>query len=130
MYKTLITLFTVSLLLFSAGCTDESKINKTRQTVIPNCGGKTMQDLATGLLENPIWGIEETPGGNKNVTLKGTLVGDILPGWVKEQKLMDITFRFALDPKTGEFDPNTLGGFPSLTSPEGVFQAYKVLVCE
>jgi|GEM_PF-5529607 len=117
-------------LLFTAGCGDQSKIDQVKQTVLPDCKGKTMQDLASGLLQDPVWGLEKAPDGKKSVTLKGTLAGDKLPGWVKEQKLMDITFRFPLDPKSETFDPGTLDGFPSLTAPEGIFQAYKMLVCE
>jgi len=115
--------------LFTAGC-DQFKIDRVKQTVVPDCKGKTMQDLASGLLQDPAWDLEKTPDGKKSVTLKGTLVGDKLPGWVKEQNMMEITFRFPLDPKSETFDPKTLGGFPSLTAPEGVFQTYKLLVCE
>lgn len=130
MHKTYILLFAALVLLLTAGCTDEAKIDKVKATVIPNCKGQTMQDLASGLLETPAWGLEKNPDGKKSVTLNGTIVGDKLPAWVKEQKLMNITFRFPLDPKTGEFNPKTLDGFPSLTTPEGVFQAYKAFVCE
>lgn len=127
--KRILFLMALGLLLCSAGCTDESKINGVKKTVVQNCGGKTMQDLASGLLQNPVWGIEKGKDGKEAVTLKGTVAGDKLPDWVKEQKLMDATFRFPLDPKTDAFDPAGLEGFPSLTAPEGVFQAYKALVC-
>lgn len=130
MYTPRFLLFALCFLLLAAGCSDEAKISKVQQTVIPDCRGKTMQDLAAGLLEAPVWGLEKTSDGKKVVTLKGTIAGDKLPAWVKEQKLMDITFRFPLDSKTEEFNPESLGGFPSLTAPEGIFQAYKVLVCE
>ncbi len=118
------------LLLFVAGCTDEAKIDRVKKTLVPDCKGKTMQDLALGLLEGPVWGLEKNPDGRKSATLRGTIAGDKLPAWVKEQKMMDITFRFPLDPKTDAFDPKSLGGFPSLTQPEGIFQAYTVFACE
>lgn len=129
MKRALLLLFCLAALALTAGCGEESKINGVKTTVIPNCGGKTMQDLASGLLQNPVWAYEKSAEGKASVTLKGTIIGDKLPDWVKEQKLMDITFRFALDPKTGAFNPADLDGFPSLTAPEGVFQAYKTLVC-
>ena len=117
------------LLVAVSGCGEQGKIDGVKKTVIPNCKGKTMEGLAAGLLQNPVWGYEETSGGKKFVTVNGTVAGDSLPGWVKSQKLMDTTFRFALDPKTDKFDPSTLDGLPSLTSPEGIFQAYKALTC-
>jgi len=117
-------------LLAGMGCaSDESKIEGVKKTVVPDCGGTTMQELAGGLLQNPQWGIEKASDGKEAVTLKGTVIGDKLPDWVKQQKLMDITFRFGLDPKTGKYDPAALEGFPSLSAPEGVLQAYKVLIC-
>ena len=128
MNKRLIILF--ALCCLSAGCTDEAKIDKVKETVIPSCGGKTMQGLTSELLETPMWALVEKPDGEKAVTVKGTLVGDKLPAWVKDQKLMDITFTFPLDPKTDAYDPKALDGFPSLTEPEGILQAYKALVCE
>lgn len=116
-------------LLFVAGCTDEAKIESVQKTVIPRCKGKTVQDLIAELLEAPAWGIVSASNGQQSVTVKGTLAGDKLPAWVKEQKLMDITFQFPLDPKTDSYDPSALDGFPSLAAPEGVLQAYKTLVC-
>lgn len=130
MRNTCILLFTAFALLFTAGCTDEAKIEAVQKTVIPDCKGKTMQDLASGLLETPVWGIEKSSDGKQNITLSGAVAGGALPDWVKEQKLMNITFRFPLDPKTDEFNPESLGGFPSLTTPEGIFQAYTVFICE
>lgn len=130
MKKIAVLFLCLFFLLPATGCaSDEAKIEGVKKTVVPNCGGKTMQDLATGLLQNPLWGLEKASDGKETVTLKGTIVGDKLPDWVKQQKLMDITFRFGLDPKTDAFDPSALDGFPSFTAPEGVFQAYKVLVC-
>ena len=111
------------------GCGEESKIDGVKKTVINNCQGKTMDDLAAGLLQNPVWGYEKHEGGKQFVTVNGTIAGDKLPGWIKEQKRMDITFRFALDPKTDKYNPADLEGFPSLSTPEGVLQAYKTLVC-
>ncbi len=128
MKKIIFILAALLPLTFSLGCTEQSKIDAVKKTQIPNCKGKTMQDLAAGLLQNPKWGYEEK-GGKKFVTVNGTLAGDALPAWVREQKLMDINFRFALDPKTEAFNPSDLDGFPSLTTPEGVFQAYKTLTC-
>lgn len=126
--KLLIGLAACVLLLAVSGCGEQGKIDAVKKTVIPNCKGKTMENLAAGVLQNPVWGYEET-GGKKFVTVNGTVAGDSLPGWVKSQKIMDTTFRFALDPKTDKFDPKTLDGLPSLTSPEGIFQAYKALTC-
>jgi hypothetical protein len=113
-----------------AGCAkDEAKIDNVKKTVLPGCGGKTLLALTSELLQNPQWGMAKAPDGRETVTVKGTLAGDKLPAWVKEQKLMDITFSFPLDPKSGAYDPSALDGFPSLTSPEGILQAYKVLAC-
>ena len=130
MGKKLLTGLAVCVLLLAvSGCGEQGKIDAVKKTVIPNCKGKTMENLAAGVLQNPVWGYEETSGGKKFVTVNGTVAGDSLPGWVKSQKIMDTTFRFALDPKTDKFDPSTLDGLPSLTSPEGIFQAYKALTC-
>lgn len=118
-----------ALLLAAAGCGEQGKIDGVKKTVVPNCKGKTMENLASGLLQNPAWGYQETKDGKKFVTVNGTIAGDSLPGWVKSQKILDTTFRFSLDPKTDKFDPATLEGMPSLTSPEGIFQAYKALTC-
>ena len=130
MGKKLLTGLAVCVLLLAvSGCGEQGKIDAVKKTVIPNCKGKTMENLAAGLLQNPVWGYEEAGGGKKFVTVNGTVAGESLPGWVKSQKIMDTTFRFALDPKTDKFDPSTLDGLPSLTSPEGIFQAYKALTC-
>ena len=130
MGKKLLTGLAVCVLLLAvSGCGEQGKIDAVKKTVIPNCKGKTMENLAAGVLQNPVWGYEETSGGKKFVTVNGTVAGESLPGWVKSQKIMDTTFRFALDPKTDKFDPSTLDGLPSLTSPEGIFQAYKALTC-
>ena len=130
MGKKLLTVFVFCVALLTlAACGEQGKIDGVKKTVIPNCQGKTMETLAAGLLQNPVWGYEETTDGKKFVTVNGTVAGDSLPGWVKSQKIMDTTFRFALDPKTDKFDPKTLDGLPSLTSPEGIFQAYKALTC-
>lgn len=110
-------------------CTEQAKIDEVKQTAVPNCKGKTMQDLASGLLQNPTWGYRKEADGKKYVTVNGTIAGESLPGWVKEQKLMDITFSFPLDPKTGKYNPAALDGFPSLNTPEGVLQTYKLLTC-
>lgn len=126
----ILLLLIIAVIMLTAGCNDEAKITKVQQTVIPNCQGKTMQDLASGLLETPVWSLVKDTNGAKRVTLSGTIIGDKLPAWMKDQKLMDITFSFALDPKTETFDPASLDGFPSLSSPEGVFQAYKIIVCQ
>lgn len=116
-------------LLLAAGCTDQSKIDKVKKAVVPNCSGKTMDDLGSSLLQDPVWGLEKDAAGTPVVTLQGTVAGDKLPMWVKEQNLLNVTFRFPLDAKTGEFDPTTLDGFPSMTTPEGIFQTYKLFVC-
>ncbi|MDR2489590.1 MAG: hypothetical protein LBD42_08900 [Desulfovibrio sp.] len=125
-------LFGVIVCLFAfviSGCGEQGKIDAVKKTVIPNCEGKTMEALAADLLQNPLWGYEEGAGGKQFVMVNGTIAGDSLPAWIKSQKVLDATFRFALDPKTGKFDPSTLDGLPSLTSPEGIFQMYKSLVC-
>ena len=129
MKKLLSTACVLIGLFVLAGCGEESKIEGVKKTVVANCQGKTMEDLTTGLLQNPIWGFEKQADGKQFVTVNGTIAGDRLPGWVKEQKLMDITFRFALDPKTDKYNPADLDGFPSLSTPEGVLQAYKTLTC-
>lgn len=130
MGKRVLTALAVGVLLLAvSGCGEQGKIDAVKQTVIPDCNGKTMQDLAAGLLQNPVWGYEETTGGKKFVTVNGTLAGDSLPEWVKSQKILKTTFRFGLDPKTDKFDPKSLDGMPFLTSPEGIFQAYKALTC-
>ncbi|MDR2669897.1 MAG: hypothetical protein LBC14_08105 [Desulfovibrio sp.] len=120
----------VVLLLFAAGCGEQGKIDSVKNTVAGNCSGKTVQGLVSGLLQNPVWSFKKEQDGKEFVLVSGTLAGDTLPAWVKEQKMLDITFRFALDPKTDKFDPAFLDAFPSLTSPEGVLQAYKALVCK
>ena len=119
----------LAILCGMAGCaTDEAKIDDVKKVVLPGCKGKTLLGLTSELLQNPQWGLVKADG-REAVTVKGTLAGDKLPAWIKEQKLMDITFRFPLDPKSGAYDPSALDGFPSLTSPEGVLQAYKALAC-
>jgi len=130
MKKHILVPFVLCLLLLTGGCGEQSKIDNVKKTVIPNCQGKTMEELASGLLQNPVWAFEEAKDGKQFVTVNGTIAGDKLPGWVKEQKLMDITFHFALDPKTDKYDPAALTGFPSFTSPEGILQAYTTLVCK
>ncbi|MDL2279161.1 hypothetical protein LJC15_00660 [Desulfovibrio sp. OttesenSCG-928-G11] len=121
-------------LLFAAlglsACGEESKINGVKQAALNNCQGKTMQDLVGGLLQNPVWSFEKGADGKEVVSVRGVVAGDSLPDWVREQKLMDITFRFPLDPKSGSYDPAALDGFPSISSPEGVLQAYKVFACQ
>ena len=129
MSKKLLLILAACAALLAAGCGEQGKIDKVKATVIPNCQNKTMETLAAGLLQNPRWGYEEITDGRKFVTVNGTLIGDSLPGWVKDQKVMDVQFRFGLDAKTDKFDPATLDGFPSLTSPEGIFQTYKALTC-
>ena len=113
----------------AAGCTDEAKIERVQKTVIPDCKGKTIRDLTSEMLQNPEWGIVTTVNGRQSVTVRGILAGDKMPAWVRQQKLMQITFSFPLDPKTDSFDPSSLDGFPSLTEPEGVLQAYRILSC-
>jgi hypothetical protein len=115
--------------LMLAACGEQSKIDAVKKTVIPNCEGKTMEALAAGLLQNPVWGYEKAANGRKFVTVNGTVAGDSLPAWVKSQKILDATFRFALDPATDAFDPKSLDGLPSLTAPEGIFQVYKAMTC-
>lgn len=127
--QTFASLFACVLFLGLTGCGEQGKIDAVKSTIIPKCEGKTMQDLAAGLLQSPVWGYEETTAGKKYVTLTGTIAGDKLPEWVKKQNIMDASFRFELDPKTDAFDPTSLDGLPSLTSPEGIFQAYKALTC-
>lgn len=120
------------LLLLLAGCGEEAKIKSVQSTVIPNCGGKTMQDLTASLLEKPVWAYVKENDGKRFVTVNGTIAGDKLPGWVRDQKIMDVSLRFGLDPKTDKYNPAELDGFPSLTSlssPEGILQAYKTLIC-
>ena len=130
MGKRILTILAAGVLLLAAsGCGEQGKIDAVKKTVIPDCKGKTMQDLASGLLQNPVWGYEETTSGKKFVTVNGTLAGDSLPDWMKSQKLLNTSFRFSLDPKSDTFDPKSLDGMPSLTSPEGIFQAYKALTC-
>jgi hypothetical protein len=129
--RTTTILITAALLaLFAAGCGEQGKIDSVKNTVIGNCSGKTVQALVSGLLQNPVWSFKKEQDGKEFVLVSGTLAGDTLPAWVKEQKMLDITFRFALDPKTDKFDPAFLDAFPSLTSPEGVLQAYKALICK
>ncbi|MDR1947469.1 MAG: hypothetical protein LBQ51_09950 [Desulfovibrio sp.] len=129
MNKATTMLLSAILSLSAAGCGEQSKIDSVKKTVVADCSGKTMQDLAAGLLQNPVWTFKKEQDGKEFVLVAGTLAGDTLPAWVKEQKILDITFRFALDPKTDKFDPAFLDSFPSLTAPEGIFQAYKVLIC-
>ena len=130
MNKKILLILATCAALLAAGCGEQSKIDKVKATVIPNCQGKTMETLTAGLLQNPKWGYEEITDGRKFVTVNGTLIGDSLPGWVKDQKVMDVQFRFGLNAKEETFDPASLNGFPSLTSPEGIFQAYKAMTCE
>ena len=127
--KLLTAILLCVLFLLVSGCGEQGKIDGVKKTVIPNCKGKTMDDLAAGLLQNPVWGFEKTGDGKKFVTVNGTVAGDSLPDWIRSQKVMDMTFRFSLDPKTDAFDPATLDGLPLLTRPEGIFQAYKSLTC-
>lgn len=122
-----------ALLLAALGlcaCGEEAKINSVKQTALSDCKGKTMQDLVGGLLQNPVWSFEKSADGKEVVSVRGVIAGDSLPDWVREQKLMDITFRFPLNPQSGKYDPAALDGFPSLSSPEGVLQAYKVFACQ
>ncbi|MDR1489339.1 MAG: hypothetical protein LBS65_02460 [Desulfovibrio sp.] len=122
-------LFVYLPLLLLAGCSEEAKIDSVKKTAVNNCKGKTMQDLASGLLQNPVWGFKKAADGREFVTLGGTVAGDKVPAWIKDKKVLDISFSFALDAKSGKFDPGSLDGFPSLTSPEGIFQGYKAIVC-
>jgi hypothetical protein len=119
----------IALCCLSGCATDDAKIDSVKKTVLPRCKGKTLLDLTSDLLQNPQWGMVKASDGRQSVTVKGTLVGDKMPAWVKEQKLMEITFSFPLDPKTDSYDPSALDGFPSMTAPEGVLQAYKILAC-
>jgi hypothetical protein len=127
--KMLVGILACALALAVCGCGEQAKIDAVKKTVVPDCHGKTMEALAADLLQNPVWGYEESSNGKKFVMVNGTIAGDSLPAWVKSQKIMDATFRFTLDPQTGKFDPSTLNGLPSLTSPEGIFQMYKSLSC-
>lgn len=139
MNKTLLCLLACACVFFAAGCEsqekkDQAMLTKIQQTVIPDCGSKTFGDLASGLLESPVWTLQKSdPKTPTHVEVQGTLAGDKLPEmvktWVKEQKLMDITFKFALNPATGAFDPAVLDGFPDPTHPEFLFQTYKKLSC-
>ncbi|MDR0826754.1 MAG: hypothetical protein LBN33_02595 [Desulfovibrio sp.] len=127
MKKLIPLLFICSLLL--TACGEEGKIENLKKTAVNNCSGKTMQDLAAGLLKNPVWALKKEADGKEIVTLSGTMDVEMLPAWVKDQKMLDITFNFALDPKTHKFDPASLDGFPS-PSREGIFQGYKVFICK
>lgn len=134
MRRCVTTIIVSAMFLFLLGCEDQAKkdqtaLDKVKQTVIPNCDGRTMNDLAAGLLQNPVWGLEKKNEVAMAATLSGTIMGDALPEWMKEQKMMDITFRLPFD-ATGSFDPKSLEGFPSLTSPEGVLQAYRLVICQ
>ena len=125
-------ILSLSALLILSACGEEAKIKSVQSTVIPNCNGKTMQDLTASLLEKPIWAYTKQNDGKQFVTVNGTIAGDKLPDWVRDKKLMDVSFRFALDAKTDKYNPAELDGFPSLTSlssPEGILQAYKTLIC-
>lgn len=127
----LFPIFPAILALFMlTACGDESKIKNVQQSVLNKCNGKTVQALSEEVLQNPVWGIEKKQNAPTAVTVKGTLAGDKLPAWVKEQQLMDVTFRFMLDAKTDKFNPADLDGFPSLSTPEGILQTYKALVCK
>ncbi|MDR2800377.1 MAG: hypothetical protein LBB52_03810 [Desulfovibrio sp.] len=53
-----------SLLL--TGCGEEAKIDSVKKTVVNNCKGKTMQDLASGLLQNPVWGFKRKRTGENS----------------------------------------------------------------
>ena len=121
MNKLFILLVTVFVALTVAGCGDETKIKQVKETVIPGCAGKTTQELVGGLLQNPVWGVEVREDGKKFVTVNGTMLGEKLPLWVKEQKFMDSTFRFPLDPKNETFDPSSL---------DGILNTYRLVVCE
>ena len=121
--------FLLLAMLTLSGCGEESKIKGVQSTELPDCKGKTMQDLASSLLENPVWGFEKQPDGSQFVTVNGTIAGDKVPAWVREQKLLDVSFRFALDPKTDKFNPADLDGFPSLSTTQGIIQAYKAVIC-
>ncbi|MDL2316901.1 hypothetical protein LJC59_07475 [Desulfovibrio sp. OttesenSCG-928-A18] len=116
-------------LLFATGCSDEQKIDSVKKTTLNKCGGKTVEGLVSGILQSPQWSISTDKYGVTVVSVKGTLIGEQLPAWVREQKIMDITFRFKLERESGKFNPGELDGFPSLTEPEGVLQAYKALAC-
>ena len=117
-------------LLFAAGCaTDESKIDGVKKTVIPDCKGKTMNDLVNGLLQEPSWGIDKAQDGKESVTVRGTLYGDKLPDWVRQQKIVNLTFTFPLDAKTHAYDTSRLDGFPSF-APEGLLQVQRIMICE
>lgn len=117
-------------LIVAAGCaTDESKIDGVKKTVIPDCKGKTMNDLVTGLLQEPSWGIDKAQGGGESVTVRGTLYGDKLPDWVRQQKIVNLTFTFPLDAKTYKYDASRLDGFPSF-APEGLLQVQRIMICE
>lgn len=134
MRKVLFSLCMLSALLCLSGCEDpvkkdQASIDKVKQTVIPDCDGRTLDDLVDGLLQNPVWTLEKKDDKVDAVLLSGTLMGDALPQWMKDQKLMDITFRLPVDPN-GMYDPKALSGFPSLTTPEGVLQAYRIVRCE
>lgn len=126
--KKILALAALLLPLLLCACGEESKIKAVQETPLNNCKGKKVQDLVTGLLQNPVWTFEK--GSGEAVAVRGVIAGDSLPDWVREQKLMDITFRFPLNPENGKYDPAALDGFPSLGSPEGVLQAYKVFVCK
>ena len=129
MKKLSLALVLGALLLTLSGCGEQGKIDAVKKTIIPNCSGKTMERLVSDVLEKPVWGYEEAAGGAKYVTVNGTLAGDKLPDWFKSNKVMDTQFRFSLDPKSSAYDPANLDGMPSLTSPEGILQAYKALTC-
>ena len=116
-------------LLLLASCGEEAKIKSVQATQLKDCKGKTVQDMTSSLLQKPVWGFEKAKDGKGFVTVNGTLVGDKLPDWVTQQKIMDVSFRFALDPKTEKFNPNDLEGIPSISTQEGILQAYKVLFC-
>lgn len=122
-------LIVLSFLFLLAGCGEEAKIKSVQSAPLSNCGGKTVQDLTSALLEKPVWAYVKQSDGRQFVTVNGTIAGDKLPDWVRDKKLMDVSFRFALDSKSDKFNPADLDGFPSLTGPEGILQAYKTLIC-
>ena len=119
----------LAALLLLASCGEEAKIKSVQATQLKDCKGKTVQDMTSALLQKPVWGFEKAKDGKGFVTVNGTLAGDTLPDWITQQKIMDIKFRFALDPKTEKFNPDSLEGIPSISAPEGILQAYKVLFC-
>lgn len=126
----ILLLYCALSLFFAAGCaTDDSKIDGVKKTVIPDCKGKVVEDLVNSLLQNPSWGIDKAQDGKESVTVRGTLYGDKLPDWVRQQKIVNPAFAFPLDAKTHKYDPARLDGFPSF-APEGLLQVQRIMICE